>query len=55
MIARPPEKKSILKTKPLSSLFLKVANDNRPPQRTFLGWVFLGVGSLLLIGAFFWF
>ena len=54
MIARPPEKRPFLKSKTLAPLFLKVANDNRPPQRTFFGWVLLAAGVLLLLGAFFW-
>ncbi len=52
MIVRPPEKKPILKTLP--PFFSKVANDNRPPQKILIGWILLGTGMLLLIGAFLW-
>jgi hypothetical protein len=54
MIARPPEKKPLLKTKTFPPFFLKVANDNRPPQKIFLGWILFGTGVLLLISAFLW-
>ncbi len=54
MIVRPPEKKPFLKTKTFSPLFSKVANDNRPPQKAYMGWVLLGTGALLLMGAFLW-
>lgn len=50
MIARPPKNKPIFKTKISSPLFSKVANDNRPPQKLFLGWVFLGLSVFLIMG-----
>jgi type VI protein secretion system component VasF len=54
MIARPPEKKSVLKARALAPLFTKVANDNRPPAKILIGWVLLGAGILLLVGALLW-
>ncbi len=54
MIARPPEKKFSSKTTSHSRRFVKVANDNRPPKRIFLGWVVILTGILLLLGAGFW-
>jgi len=54
MIARPPEKKSFLKTKTFPPFFSKVANDNRPPQKILMGWILLGAGVFLIISAFFW-
>ena len=53
MIARPPEKKFSSKSTP-SSFFVKVANDNRPPKRIFLGWIFLVAGVLVVLGTTFW-
>lgn len=54
MIARPPEKKFSLKTSRSLSLASKIANDNRPPKRSFVGWVFLVLGLTLFVGAVFW-
>lgn len=47
-------KKFSSKTTRASPLFLKVANDNRPPKRNFLGWICFIVGLLLSLGAGFW-
>lgn len=55
MIVRPPEKKISSKAATSSFPFSKVANDNKPPKKAFLGWILFIIGLVLLMGALFWF
>jgi len=54
MIARKPEKKYLLNTMRFSPLIPKIANDNHPPKRKLLIWLFFLAGLLLFLGAAFW-
>jgi hypothetical protein len=53
MVVKPPIKKLSPKAKTLSSFFSKVANDNRPPKKIFLGLALFVAGFLLIFGALF--
>jgi hypothetical protein len=52
MLVRPPEKRTASHV-PSLSFFPKIANDNRPPQKSVTGWLFFWIGILFLIATLF--
>lgn len=54
MIARPPQKNHSVRKKVSSSVLTRPANDNRPPQRNFFGWLCLLSGILIFLILLLW-